>query len=194
MVDIETPDRIETIGEDFYADPHRHYRRWREQGSVRRVRFPDGVIRWVVLGHAEGRAALADPRLRKNVAQVDALVSAKRQTPPMDPRQLALVTHMLNLDPPDHTRLRKLVGKAFTAHRVAQLRPRIEQITTGLLDALTDRDEVDLLREFAVPLPITVICELLGVPPTEREDFQQWTSDLVGAYHWAASRSANTAG
>ncbi|MCU1648771.1 MAG: Cytochrome monooxygenase PikC [Nocardia sp.] len=180
MVDIETPDRIETIDEDFFADPHQHYRRWREHGPVRRVRFPDGVIRWVILGHAEGRAALADPRLRKNIAHVDALVSAKRETPPMDPRQLALVTHMLNIDPPDHSRLRKLVSKAFTAHRVAELRPRIEQITGALLDRMDDHDEVDLLREFAVPLPITVICELLGVPPAERDDFQQWTGDLVG--------------
>ncbi|WP_405136971.1 cytochrome P450 [Nocardia sp. NBC_01388] len=180
MVDIDTPDRIETIGADFFADPHRHYRRWREYGPVRRVRFPDGVIRWVILGHAEGRAALADPRLRKNIAHVEALVSAKRQTPPMDPRQIALLTHMLNIDPPDHSRLRKLVSTAFTAHRVAALRPRIEQITSALLDGIDGRDEVDLLREFAVPLPITVICELLGVPPTERDDFQQWTQDLVG--------------
>ncbi|MET9487362.1 cytochrome P450 [Nocardia sp. NPDC006630] len=189
MVDIETPDRIETIGADFFADPHRHYRRWREYGPVRRVRFPDGVIRWVILGHAEGRAALADPRLRKNIAHVEALVSAKRQTPPMNPRQIALLTHMLNIDPPDHSRLRKLVSKAFTAHRVAALRPRIEQITSALLDGIDGRDEVDLLREFAVPLPITVICELLGVPPAERDDFQQWTQDLVGVVGREAERT-----
>ncbi|MRH88324.1 cytochrome P450 [Nocardia sp. SYP-A9097] len=173
-------DKIETIGADFFDDPHAHYRRWRERGPVRPVRFPDGVIRWVIVGYAEGRAALADPRLQKDIAKVDALVSAKRGTPPTDPRQLALLTHMLNLDPPDHTRLRKLVGKAFTAHRVARLRPRIEEIAAGLLDALADRDEVDLLREFAVPLPITVICELLGVPLAERGEFHRWTRDLVG--------------
>ncbi|WP_067562455.1 cytochrome P450 family protein [Nocardia acidivorans] len=189
MVDSETTDRIETLGADFFADPHAHYRRWREYGPVRRVRFPDGVIRWIILGYAEGRAALADPRLHKDIARIDALVSAKRSTPPTDPRQLALVTHMLNIDPPEHTRLRKLVGKAFTAHRVAGLRPRIEEITTALLDAVEGREDVDLLREFAVPLPITVICELLGVPLTEREEFQQWTRDLVGVVGLEAERT-----
>lgn len=102
---------------------------------------------------------------------------------------MALVTHMLNIDPPDHTRLRKLVGKAFTAQRVAGLRPRIEEITSGLLDAVDGRDEVDLLREFAVPLPITVICELLGVPLAERDEFQQWTRDLVGVVGLEAERT-----
>ncbi|MFE3000677.1 cytochrome P450 [Nocardia sp. NPDC059246] len=179
MADIEAPDRIESIGPEFFADPHAHYRRWREHGPVRQVRFPDGVIRWVVLDYAAGRAALSDPRLQKTAAVNDALLSRKRGVPQSDPNSLALLTNMLNTDPPGHTRLRKLVTRAFTPRRVAALGPRIEEITGSLLDALEGRSEVDLLREFAEPLPITVICELLGVPLGDRADFQEWTRALV---------------
>ncbi|MET8423116.1 cytochrome P450 [Nocardia sp. NPDC004860] len=179
MADTEAPDRIESIGPEFFADPHAHYRRWREHGPVRRVRFPDGVIRWVILDYAAGRAALSDPRLQKAAAVSDALLSRKRGVPQSDPNMLALLSHMLNTDPPGHTRLRKLVTRAFTPRRVAALGPRIEEITGSLLDALEGRSEVDLLREFAEPLPITVICELLGVPLGDRADFQEWTRALV---------------
>ncbi|MFJ4659003.1 cytochrome P450 [Nocardia sp. NPDC088792] len=199
MADIAAPDRaettedIETIGAEFFADPHAQYRRWRARGPVLRVLFPDGVIRWVIVGHAEARAALADPRLHKDATLVDRLITAKRQVPPSDPRALALLTHMLNTDPPDHTRLRKLVSKAFTTRRIAALRPRIEDITATLLDAVATRDEVDLLHEFAVPLPITVICELLGVPVSDRDAFQEWTKALVGVVGLEEERARATA-
>lgn len=180
MVDIEAADRIATLDDDFFADPHAHYRVWREQGPVHRVRFPDGASRWVIVGYAEARAALADPRLRKNALRIEELLSAKRRTPPMSPQWLALNTHMLNTDPPDHHRLRKLVNKAFTARKVAELRPRVEQITAGLLDEMSAHDEVDLMAAFAVPLPVRVICELLGIPFADRDDFHDWTKALVG--------------
>lgn len=179
MADLEALDRIESLGPEFFADPHAHYRRWREDGPVRQVRFPDGIVRWVVLDYAAGRAALNDPRLHKAAAVNDDLLSRKRGVPPSDPKQLAVLTHMLSTDPPGHTRLRKLVTRAFTPRRVAELAPRIEEITDGLLDALAGRGEVDLLHEFAEPLPITVICELLGVPLGDRADFQEWTRALV---------------
>ena len=88
-----------------------------------------------------------------------------------------LSRHLLSLDPPDHTRLRRLVVKAFTARRVAGLRPRIEEITASLLDAMEAasrraRSLVDLIEAFAFPLPITVICELLGVPAADQDKFQ----------------------
>jgi cytochrome P450 len=87
--------------------------------------------------------------------------------------------HMLNSDPPDHERLRRLVNKAFTARRVERLRPRITAITTELLDGMSTRPEVDLLASFAFPLPITVICELLGVPAADRDDFRTWSATAV---------------
>ncbi|MEC3955954.1 cytochrome P450 [Nocardia sp. CDC153] len=179
MADIEAPDRIESIGPDFFADPHSHYRRWREHGPVRRVRYPDGIVRWVILDYAAGRAALNDPRLSKNYLATNSLLADKRGLPHPDPRDLVLFNNMLNIDPPDHTRLRKLIMRAFTPRRVAELTPRIEEIAAALLDALDGRDEADLLRDFAEPLPITVICELLGVPLADRANFQAWTKALV---------------
>ncbi|MFD3702458.1 cytochrome P450 [Nocardia sp. NPDC058658] len=178
MADI-TAAPVASIDADFFADPHAHFRRWRAEGPVRRVRFPDDVIRWVVVGYAEARQALADPRLAKDVVRVDAILHGKRDTTPSDPNVLTLLSHMLSTDPPAHTRLRKLVNKAFTAKQVATLAPRIEQIAASLLDAITDSDEVDLMAAYANPLPVTVICELLGVPYADRADFQAWTRALV---------------
>ncbi|MFD3508184.1 cytochrome P450 [Nocardia sp. NPDC058666] len=179
MADLTTPAPVESIGTDFFDDPHAHYARWRATGPVHRVLFPDNVIRWVVVGYQEAKIALADPRFRKDISHVDEIVQSKKQSTPTDPNVLALLSHMLGTDPPVHTRLRKLVNKAFTSKQVAALRPRIEQITESLLDAMSDRDDVDLMAEFANPLPVTVICELLGVPFDDRDDFQAWTKALV---------------
>jgi cytochrome P450 len=88
---------------------------------------------------------------------------------------------MLNTDPPDHTRLRKLVNRAFTARTVSRLRPRIVEITDGLLEELARAGEADLLEAFAFPLPITVICELLGIPGADRDRFREWSNVLVSA-------------
>ncbi|MFD6392264.1 cytochrome P450 [Nocardia sp. NPDC060259] len=180
MADTTAAARVESIGADFFDDPHAHYRRWRATGPVHRVRFPDDVVRWVVVGYAEARLALADPRLSKDIATATAILHDKRRTIPTDPNAVALLTHMLSTDPPGHTRLRKLVNKAFTTRQVAALRPRIEQITEELLDAMAGADDVDLMEAFANPLPVTVICELLGVPFDDRDDFQAWTRALVG--------------
>lgn len=177
-IGIDEP--IKMVGGDFYADPHRYYERWRAHGPVHRVQFTHGVACWVIIGYAEGRAALADPRLRKNASEMYELFRRKNAEILTDESAEALGSHMLNSDPPDHTRLRKLVTKAFTPRRVAALRPRIEEITAALLDEMADRDEVDLLQAFANPLPVTVICELLGVPFADRADFQAWTRVLVG--------------
>ncbi|HWD06443.1 MAG TPA: cytochrome P450 [Amycolatopsis sp.] len=92
-----------------------------------------------------------------------------------------LGAHMLNTDPPTHTRLRKLVNKAFTSRAIAGLRPRIEEIAKELLDAMGGHDEVDLMATFAGPLPITVICELLGVREADRGEFTGWSNTLLGS-------------
>ena len=86
---------------------------------------------------------------------------------------------MLNSDPPEHTRLRRLVGKVFTGPAVERLRPRIEQAAADLLDAFPVGERFDLLDAYALPLPITVICELIGVPPAGQQDFREWTLPFV---------------
>ncbi|PPJ34438.1 cytochrome P450 [Nocardia nova] len=183
MAEAEVSEQIELVEEDFHDDPHKYYERWRARGPVHKVRFTHerGIPCWVVVGHAEARAALADPRLHKNSAGTIELFRRKGSAVLSNSDARALSTHMLNTDPPEHTRLRKLVNKAFTPRRVAALRPRIEEITAALLDEVAAQDEVELLSAFATPLPVTVICELLGVPFTDRDDFQLWTKILVGA-------------
>ncbi len=153
---------------DFFADPYRVYAAWRERSGAHRVAFPGGLDGWMVTGYEEGRAALADPRLRKASANETYLRKAGGGSSTAGG---SLTAHMLNSDPPDHTRLRKLVHKAFTARRVEALRPRIEEIATELLDDMSVRDEADLVASYALPLPIKVICELLGVPPEDRALF-----------------------
>ncbi|MFC9896273.1 cytochrome P450 [Nocardia sp. NPDC127579] len=192
MGEIGFDEPVKSVDSDFYADPHRYYERWRQDGPVHRVRLASGVASWVIIGYAEGRAALADPRLRKNVTDMYELFRRKDAEILTNESSQALNSHMLNSDPPDHTRLRKLVTKAFTPRRVAALRPRIEAITAALLDEMAEHDEVDLLQAFANPLPVTVICELLGVPFEDRTDFQAWTRVLVGAVDTLEDRAAAT--
>ena len=157
----------------FQADPHPVYAEWRRAGPVRRTRLPGGLPVWLVTRYEEARRALADPRLSK----------AERPgagSPLPADIQEAFGRHMLAADPPDHTRLRRLVSAAFTARRIEALRPRIEEITDGLLAAMAGRGEVDLIDAFAFPLPIQVICELLGVPSADRDAFREWSNTIVG--------------
>jgi len=161
---------VERLGADYFTDPYSVHARLRAQHPVARVIMPGDAPVWLVTGYAEARAALADPRLLK---------LPKDWQPEPDSIFAAIDLHMLNSDPPDHGRLRKLVNKAFTARRVERLRPRITAITAGLLDEMSGRAEVDLLASFAFPLPITVICELLGVPVADRDDFRTWSATIV---------------
>ena len=161
---------VEHLGAEYFSDPYSVHARLRAQHPVAQVIMPGGTPAWLVTGYAEARAALTDPRLLK-------LPRGWRPDP--DSLLASLDLHMLNLDPPDHERLRKLVNKAFTARRVEELRPRITAITTGLLDDMSTRREVDLLASFAFPLPITVICELLGVPVADRDQFRAWSATIV---------------
>jgi cytochrome P450 len=175
--------QIDTVqlGADYYQDPHRYFARMREEGPVAPVVLPHGERVWLVTRYADVRAALADPRLHKDWA-------GKLTSPDWVPDEVTgyLSVHMLNTDPPDHTRLRKLVSKAFTARRVAGLRPRVEAITASLLDAIEARlaageETVDLIEAFAFPLPVTVICELLGVPAQDQAQFRQWSNAIVAS-------------
>ncbi|WP_224285090.1 cytochrome P450 [Streptomyces sp. LS1784] len=155
----------------FYADPHAAYRRWRTEGGARKVRFGGaaGLEGWVVTGHAECRTALADPRLsKKAVTEAFAQhVGNSEGGPGRD-----LMTHMLNSDPPEHTRLRKLVQQAYTGRQVATLRPMVERHVGALLDQLDGLDSAELISEFALPLPLAVVFELFGAPQAERENLQ----------------------
>jgi cytochrome P450 len=152
------------------------YQRLAAAEPVHRVALPDGSPAWLVTGLAEARQVMTDPRLVK----LPSLFGAQAE---LLPAELArgLNSHMLLADGAGHARLRRLVGAAFTARGVARLTPRIQQITNGLLDDLAGRGECDLIAEFAYPLPMTVICELIGVPEADRADFHTWTTTVLAA-------------
>ncbi|MCF3135056.1 cytochrome P450 family protein [Streptomyces olivochromogenes] len=154
------------------ADPTTTYARLREAAAVHRTSTPDGQPLWVITRYAEARAALADPRLSLNKANARTSGEYQSSMPP------ELDAHLLNMDPPDHTRLRSLVAKAFTPRRIATLRNRIQAITDDLLDTMAG-PPTDLMAALAVPLPMGVICELLGIPEKDRHDFRTWTNTLL---------------
>jgi cytochrome P450 len=158
----------------FHNDPHPFYARWRQTGPVRPVVLPGGFGGWLVTSYEDARQALTDPRLSQAIQPPQ----ANNPIPPDS--GAAIGHHMLAVDPPDHTRLRRLVTAAFTARRIETLRPRIEQITDELLDAMAGREQVDLIDALAFPLPIQVICELLGIPSQDRDSFRSWSNTLVG--------------
>jgi cytochrome P450 len=169
-------------GDAYFADPQGYFARLRESRPVSPVDLPGNGRAWLITRYEEARAALADPRLAKD---------PRKMYPDWEPgpRQAMFNLHMLNLDPPDHTRLRRLVQKAFTPGRVAALRPRVEEIAAALLDATAAMAAkapdgvVDLLDQFAFRLPITVICELLGIPARHQDDFREWTAVLISSEH-----------
>ncbi|MFB7247373.1 cytochrome P450 [Streptomyces populi] len=162
---------LTAYGERFTADPHPFLAELREQGPVHKVRDAGGGEFWLIVGHEEARAALADPRLSKDMRKLGWIT---------DDNTL-IGRHMLIADPPEHTRLRKLVSREFTPRRVEALAPRVQEITDGLMDAMLKRPDgrADLVESLAYPLPITVICELLGVPDMEREEFRRWSNEVV---------------
>ncbi|MFC7261343.1 cytochrome P450 family protein [Streptomyces lutosisoli] len=158
-------------GTGFTRDPYPVYAALRERGPVHWVRTPPpGAYEgWLVVGYEEARAALADPRLSKD--------STKRGLNSLDEELMG--RYVLITDPPEHTRLRSLVAGAFTMRRVEALRPRVQQITDELLDEMLPKGGADLVDSFAYPLPMTVICELLGIPDIDRVAFRALSSEIV---------------
>ncbi len=169
----------ELFSREFAADPYPAYAWLREHAPVHRARLPSGVEAWLVTRHADARQALADQRLSKNPERHSQAAHTKGRVGIPGERSANLMTHLLNIDPPDHTRLRRLVAKAFTPRRVAEFAPRVQSLTDGLIDGFAERGSADLIEEFAFPLPIYVICELLGVPPEDQDDFRGWAGMML---------------
>ncbi|MBT2442888.1 cytochrome P450 [Streptomyces sp. ISL-36] len=164
---------------EFATDPYPAYAWLREHAPVHRAKLPSGVEAWLVTRYADARQALADQRLSKNPAHHAESAHAKGKTGIPGERKAELMTHLLNIDPPDHTRLRRLVSKAFTPRRVAEFAPRVQELTDRLIDSFAAKGEADLIHEFAFPLPIYAICDLLGVPREDQDDFRDWAGMMI---------------
>ncbi|MER5999719.1 cytochrome P450 [Nonomuraea angiospora] len=170
---------IETLfDEDYFRDPHPVFARLREGRPVYRTATPQGVRVWVVSRYEDVKAACTDPRLSKDFTNNPDMIKSNELEGGDSSGYEAVVPHnMLFVDPPDHARLRRLVGKVFTAGRVQALRPRVEQISASLLDKVGP--EFDLLHDYAVPLPAMVIGELLGIPENDWPQLIKWSNTTI---------------
>ncbi|MGC8920494.1 cytochrome P450 [Streptomyces sp. PG2] len=149
----------------------------RARSPLSRLRYPDGHLGWLVTGHDLARKVLADPRFSAR-SEWKRNPVARRSLEPFYGAK-ALPGWLVDMDPPQHTRIRRRLARAFTAHRMRTLRPRIEQIVSRQLTAMAEAgDPLDLVAAFALPVPSLVICELLGVPYSRRADFQRDSATL----------------
>ncbi len=155
---------------EFHANPYPFYRRLREEDPVHAS--PLGI--WVLTRYDDAVMVLRDPRFgREGIAELaEARLGAARARP-------TNTRDMLFRDPPDHTRLRSLVSRAFTPRSVEAMRPHIQEIVDGLLDRREGARGMDVIEDLAYPLPVRVICEMLGVPIADQEIFRQWSADIA---------------
>ena len=170
---------IDVFSQAFKANPYPVYAQMRSKEPVYRVQTSDGRRLWMITRYEEAEAALRDPRLIKHGRDViPPEMSITQRIPNMQVYE-QISNHMLSVDPPAHTRLRGLVNKAFTPHLVEQWRGRIQAVTDELLDAVRDKGEMDLINDFAFPLPMTIISEMLGIPEEDRQKFRHWSNTLI---------------
>ncbi|WP_433346783.1 cytochrome P450 [Micromonospora sp. CA-111912] len=175
-----------TIERYPFSDPDRlnldpRYARLRRDEPLSRVRLPYGEPAWLATRHADVRTVLGDARFSRAAA-------VGRDEPRNTPRQIQ--GGILAMDPPDHTRLRRLVARAFTARRVEELRARTRQVADELVDGLlASGPPADLVDHLATPLPIRVICDLLGVPVTDQDKFHTWSEAIVSTTSLSAEQA-----
>ncbi|MEN8183568.1 MAG: cytochrome P450 [Myxococcota bacterium] len=160
---------------EFHADPYPIYREMREEGRLLEV---GGMESWIATGYEEVFTILRDARFKSGFSRSDNAYD--RQWQARSPVTFEFFhRNMLGANPPDHTRLRGLVSRAFTPRRVESLRPRVESIVSKLLDEVAPRGRMDVVQDFAYPLPLTVIAELLGVPVEDREKLKAWSQPFT---------------
>ncbi|WP_328347757.1 cytochrome P450 family protein [Micromonospora sp. NBC_00421] len=155
--------------EQFAADPYPSFARLRADAPVCPVSSPR-FDSYLLTRFDDARAALTDPRLSK-----DLYGPGQHYLQLFGPNSEALNRNMLNSDPPEHTRLRRLVSQAFAPRRIEALRPRVRQIVDDLVDGFVAQGRAELMHDFAIPLPMVVICELLGVPRADQDRVLDWT-------------------
>jgi cytochrome P450 PksS len=168
----------------FKADPFPFYRRLREEAPVYRVKLPDRQSAWLVSRYDDVVRVLTDERFAKDAFRIlskEQLADSPWLTKLLTPLLLPLARHMLNRDPPDHTRLRALVQQAFSPRLVEGMRGRVQALADELLDRVQRRGRMDLIADYALPIPTTVIAEMLGVPVGDRHKFHRWSSAMLAA-------------
>jgi cytochrome P450 PksS len=167
---------------EFKADPFPFYARLRAEAPVYRTVLPTGEPVWLVTRYDDAVAVLKDERFVKNAA--NAMTPAQLARRPWFRKLLRpMQPHLLHLDGQDHLRLRVLVNKAFTPRLVERMHDRIQALSEESLEPALARGRLELIGEFALPLPLRVIADILGVPAEERQAFQRWSEAIMSGYH-----------
>jgi cytochrome P450 len=162
----------------FKANPFPVYARMRQETPVCRVSLSNRQTAWLITRYDDVAAILKDQRFVKD--KLNALTPEQAARQPWMPAMFRPLTrNMLDLDAPDHIRLRALVQKAFTPRRIEEMSDRIQRLAESLLDAVQSRGEMNLIDDYALPIPTTVIAEMLGVPVEDRHKFHRWSAALV---------------
>ncbi len=161
---------------EVHANPYPMYVRLREEDPVHWSALMEA---WILTRYADIVAVLTDSRFSANRRQAQNRFAQEAQKIAEEFGPFGRTQTMLTSDPPLHTRLRRLVSKAFTPRMVEGLRPRIQHIVDELLDAVRDSGRMDLIRDLAYPLPVIVIAEMLGIPPQERDQFKRWSDEIA---------------
>ena len=174
---LQTGVAYNPLAKEYLEDPYDQYRKLQSRDPVHRSRLFGG---WILTRYADINEALTDSRFLADDSKLPDFEKRRQQMAtaagiPNDPP----TNSMLRLDPPDHTRLRSLVNKAFTPRAIEKLRPRVEEIVTELLDAVADKGTMDVIEDLAFPLPVMVICEMLGVPAEDRDLLKGWSDEIV---------------
>ncbi|MEV0386272.1 cytochrome P450 [Nonomuraea sp. NPDC050643] len=176
MSDSASPPVTMPTQRQLPLDPPQELEKWREEAPIRRLRYADGHLGWLVTGWVAARAVMGDNRF-------SARPDLHHPTTPLMGRHDAIRRppgFFVRMDPPEHTRFRRLLTGQFTVRRMKLLEPRIAEITAGTLDAMRRTGPpAELVRDFALPIPALVICELLGVPYADRDNFQEHASTVV---------------
>jgi cytochrome P450 PksS len=172
--------KLDMASPRFKANPYPFYARLRQETPVCLVQLKNGMRFWLVTRYDDVATILKDERFIKDKAKVLNREQAARQ--PRIPKMfLPLSRNMLDVDAPDHPRLRGLVHHAFTPRLVEGMRQRVQSLTHELLDAVAAKGRMDIIRDYALPLPTTIIAEMLGVPVRDRHKFHRWTSAIVSS-------------
>ena len=175
------PPQVDSFDPTFKANPYPTYAQLRSTAPVHQVTLQDGREVWLVTRYDDVASVLRDERFAKDWR--NAPLPSPEQLAHLSPASKELaklqIGNFLFVDPPDHQRLRGLVSKAFTPRLIERMRGRVQAVAEAVLDAVEDKGEMDLIDDYAYPLPINVVAELLGVPAEDRYKFREWIGAAV---------------
>ena len=158
----------------FYQNPYERFQQFIEKGEIHRVKFPSGVYGWLVTGYDAAIKTLKHPHIRKSHKIGNAQWSKLASVMP-EPQHTRLQQHLLHQDPPRHTEMRSLIMEAFSPSRTEKFREKIEKIVYQLIEPLIGSGECDLIADFALPMPLLVLSEVIGLSEKHREQFKpEW--------------------